>query len=142
MIITYRPELENPPMAKECSLGFSFLPEDATKSRNVKHVRIDSGVNRNFDESLWDRIKDKTTVQKLLSLGALVVTQEIDVEAVAVVDGPTEESLKSVDLKTALSLIEASFDADQLHKWDVKDQRIRVKNAIAKRIQAITEGNG
>ena len=81
-------------------------------------------------------------MQKLLSLGALVVTHEIDVEAVAVVDGPTEESLKSVDLKTALSLIEASFDADQLHKWDVKDQRIRVKNAIAKRIQAITEGNG
>ena len=50
--------------------------------------------------------------------------------------------MKNVDLKNALSLIEASFDADQLHKWDVKDQRIRVKNAIAKRIQAITEGNG
>ena len=141
MIITYRPELENPPMAKECSLGFSFLPEDG-KSRNVKHARINSGVNRNFDESLWDRIKDKATVKNLLSLGALVVTQEVDVEAVAVVDAPTEETLKNVDLKNALSLIEASFDADQLHKWDVKDQRIRVKNAIAKRIQAITEGNG
>ena len=141
MIITYRPELDNPPMAKECSLGFSFLPEEG-KSRSVTHVRINSGVNRNFDESLWERIKTKTTVQRLLSLGAIVVTEEIDVDAVAVVDAPTEDSLKSVDLKSALTLIEASFDTDQLHKWDVQDQRIRVKNAIAKRIQAITEGNG
>ena len=122
-------------------MGFSFLPEDG-KSRNVKHTRINSGVNRNFDESLWDRIKDKSTVKNLLSLGALVVTQEVDVEAVAVVDAPTAETLKNVDLKIALSLIEASFDTDQLQQWDVRDQRIRVKNAIAKRIQAITEGNG
>ena len=122
-------------------MGFSFLPEDG-KSRNVKHTRINSGVNRNFDESLWDRIKDKSTVKNLLSLGALVVTQEVDVEAVAVVDAPTAETLKNVDLKNALSLIEASFDTDQLQQWDVRDQRIRVKNAIAKRIQAITEGNG
>ena len=141
MIITYRPELENPPMAKECSLGFSFLPDDG-KSRNVKHVRINAGVNRNFDDNLWDRIKDKSSVVNLLSLGALVVTQEIDVTAETVIDGPTEESLKSVDLRSALSLIEASFNAEQLQKWDAKDQRIRVKNAIAKRIQAITEGNG
>ena len=46
MIITYRPELENPPMAKECSMGFSFLPENENV-RNVNHVRMESGVNRN-----------------------------------------------------------------------------------------------
>lgn len=141
MIITYRPELDNPPMAKECTLGFSFLPEDG-KSRNVKHVRIESGVNRDFDAEMWEKVKSKNSVKKLLSLGALTVTEEIDVTAEAVIDGPTEQSLKNVDLKSALDLIDASFDADQLHKWDVKDHRIRVKNAIAKRIQAITEGNG
>ena len=41
-------------------------------------------------------------------------------------------------------LIEASFDIDQLQSSgnQDKEQRIRVKNAIAKRITAITEGNG
>ena len=121
-------------------MGFSFLPTG--NERNVKHVRIESGVTRDFDEEVWERIKDYDRVRSLLSLGALQVTQEIDVTAEAVVDGPTEENLQSVDLKNALSLIEASFDIEQLKKWNAKDQRIRVKNAIAKRITSITEGNG
>lgn len=122
-------------------MGFSFLPEEG--SRKSTHVRIESGVNRNFSDRAWDRIKEYTAVKTLLSLGALVVTQEVvDVTATAVVEASTEETLESVDLKNALSLIEASFDLDQLNKWSAKDQRIRVKNGCAKRIQAITEGNG
>ena len=140
MIITYRPELENPPMAKECSLGFSFLPEDG-KSRNVKFVRIESGVTRDFDTEIWERIEKYKQVKRLLSLGALSVTHEVDVEATVVADAPTEETLSSIDLKTALGLIESSFDIEQLKKWNAKDQRIRVKNAISKRIASITEGN-
>jgi len=38
--------------------------------------------------------------------------------------------------------VEDSFDIEQLRLWDAKDSRIRVKNAIGKRISAITEGNG
>ena len=140
MIITYRPELENPPMAKECSLGFSFLPEDG-KSRNVKFVRIESGVTRDFDTEVWERIEKYKQVKRLLSLGALSVTHEVDVEATVVADAPAEETLSSIDLKTALGLIESSFDIEQLKKWNAKDQRIRVKNAISKRIASITEGN-
>jgi len=139
MIITYRPELENPPMAKECSLGFSFLPEG--NQRTVKHVRIKSGVTRDFDSTDWDRISNYKQIKNLLSLGALVVTQEVDVVATAV---ETEkcDSLANIELKAALALIESSFDIEQLNKWEAKDQRIRVKNGIAKRIQAITEGKG
>lgn len=140
MIITYRPELDNPPMAKECSLGFSFLPEDG-KSRNVKHVRINSGVTRDFDVESWERIAEYKSIQRLLSLGALVVTQEVDVKATTI-SVEEHETLSDVELKAALGLIEGSFDIEQLKKWNSKDQRIRVKNAIAKRIQAITEGNG
>ena len=139
MIITYRPELDNPPMAKECSLGFSFLPEDG-KSRNVKHVRINSGVTRDFDVQSWERIAEYKSVQRLLSLGALVVTQEVDVKATTI-SVEEHETLSDVELKAALGLIEGSFDIEQLKKWNSKDQRIRVKNAIAKRIAAITEGN-
>lgn len=140
MIITYRPELDNPPMAKECSLGFSFLPEDG-KSRNVKHVRINSGVTRDFDVESWERIAEYKSIQRLLSLGALVVTQEVDVKATTI-SVEEHETLSDVELKAALGLVEGSFNIEQLKKWNSKDQRIRVKNAIAKRIQAITEGNG
>ena len=141
MIITYRPELDNPPMAKECSLGFSFLPA-TEKERTVKHVRINSGVTRDFDPEVWDKIEAYSSVKRLLSLGALVVTQEVDVEATVINDGPSAETLKDVALNDALGLIEASFDLEQLNKWLAKDQRIRVRNAINKRITAITEGNG
>ena len=139
MIITYRPELDNPPMAKECSLGFSFLPEDG-KSRNVKHVRINSGVTRDFDTEAWELIAEYRSVQRLLSLGALVVTQEVDVKATTI-SVEEHETLSDVELKAALGLVEGSFNIEQLKKWNSKDQRIRVKNAIAKRIAAITEGN-
>lgn len=121
-------------------MGFSFLPEDE-KSRNVDHVRIQSGVTRDFDQKAWERIENYDVVKRLLSLGALVVTQEVDVEATTI--SVTEhETLADVELKAALGLIEGSFSLDQLNKWNAKDQRIRVKNAIAKRITAITEGNG
>ena len=121
-------------------MGFSFLPQG--EERKVTHVRIDAGVTRDFDEKLWERIKDYDRVKSLLSLGALAVTQEIDITAEHVVDNPTDENLNDVKLTDALVLIEASFDIDQLNKWNAKDQRIGVKNAIAKRITSITEGNG
>ena len=38
--------------------------------------------------------------------------------------------------------LEASFDIEQLNKWSAKEQRIKVRNAIGKRIGAITDGNG
>lgn len=140
MILTYRPELENPPMAKECSLGFSFLPEDG-RSRNVDHVRIESGVTRDFSDSHWEKIKDYEVVKRLMSLGALAITQEVDVEATTVSE-PVADTLDNIELKAALNLIDASFDIKQLERWNAKDQRIRVKNAISKRIQSITEGKG
>ena len=140
MILTYRPELENPPMAKECSLGFSFLPEEG-KSRQVDSVRIESGVTRDFSEAHWEKIKDYEVVKRLLSLGALAITEEIDVEATTVSE-PVADTLDNIELKAALNLIDSSFDLKQLERWNAKDQRIRVKNAIAKRIQAITEGKG
>jgi hypothetical protein len=42
----------------------------------------------------------------------------------------------------ALRLVEDSFDVAQLQRWESGEQRIRIRNAISKRISAITEGNG
>ena len=137
MIVVYRPELSNPPKATESSLGFSLLPQPG--ERKTEFVRIDSGVTRDFSEASWERIKGHDIVKRLLSLGALEVKDEEPAPQVRTIP---QEHIKDVNLSDALALIEASFDAEQLSKWDAKDQRIKVKNAIAKRIAAITEGNG
>jgi len=80
-------------------------------------------------------------VKNLLSLGAM----RIETEAATLIKPVTEEASDSIadqPLNLALSLVEDSFDLNQLRQWDAKDSRIRVKNAIAKRVTAITEGNG
>lgn len=137
MIIVYRPELENPPMDKECSIGFSFIGGGGLSD----HIQVTSGVTRDFPESVWEQIKDYDVVKNLLSLGALRVETE---EATVATAAPTEasKSLADIPLQDAMRLIEDSFDIEQLRLWDAKDSRIRVKNAIGKRISAITEGNG
>jgi hypothetical protein len=137
MIIVYRPELENPPMDKECSIGFSFVNGGGL----TDSIQLTSGVTRDFPEDIWARIKDYDVVKNLLKLGALRIETEDVTEAKA---APTEasKSLADIPLQDALRLIEDSFDTEQLRLWDAKDSRIRVKNAIGKRISAITEGNG
>lgn len=137
MILVYRPELSNPPMATESSIGFSLLPEGS--GRKVDFVQINSGVTRDFSEAHWDRIKGRTVVKRLMSLGALVIQEE---EAAPVVTPVNQDHIRDVSLTQSLGLIEASFDVEQLGAWEAKDQRIKVKNAIAKRITSITEGNG
>lgn len=138
MILIYRPELENPPMDKECTLNFSFvggggLPESS---------QVVAGVNRDFPESVWEKIRDYDVVKTLLKLGALRIQEEEVSEETPLVSTEKADSLADMPLAQALDLIENSFDLNQLRRWDAKDSRIRVKNAIAKRIQAITEGNG
>lgn len=137
MIIVYRPELENPPMDKECTIGFSFVGGGGQSD----HIQIKAGVTRDFAEELWNKIKDYDSVKNLLRLGALRVEEEVSEE---VSSSATEagDSLADMALSDALRLVEDSFDLQQLQRWDAKDSRIRVKNAIAKRITAITEGNG
>jgi hypothetical protein len=137
MIIVYRPELENPPMDKECTIGFSFVDGGGLPD----HIQVISGVTRDFPENVWDKIKDYDVVKNLLSLGALRIQDE---EASDEAEAPslTQDNLADMPLTEAMNLVEASFDLDQLRRWDAKESRIRLKNAIAKRISAITEGNG
>ena len=137
MILVYRPELENPPMAQEASLGFSFIGKNGLS----EFVSLVNGVNRDVKASDWERIKEKSVIQRLLKLGALRV--ETDDEAdVAIAATPDVSELGDMDAQQSMRLIEDSFDISQLQKWEAKEKRIRVKNAINKRISAITEGKG
>ena len=137
MILTYRPELENPPMAKEATIGFSFI----VTAGKTEFVRLEAGVNRDVSDENWERIKDKNLVKRLMKLGALRVDTD-DVGEGAIQLTPNVDSIAEKDVQTSLRLIEDSFDISQLQKWEASEKRIRVKNSINKRITAITEGKG
>lgn len=136
MILVYRPELESPPMDKECTIGFSFIQEKGQPSS----IKVSSGVNRDFPEAIWEQIKNYDVVKSLLKLGAL----RIEEEKALVVETPKAavDSFADMPLTQAMRLVEDSFDINQLRSWEAGEQRIRVRNAISKRIAAISEGKG
>jgi len=124
-------------MDPECTIGFSFVQQNG----QPENVQVKSGVNRDFPDTVWEQIKDYDVVKNMLKLGALRIEDEqfvvADPAAVADVD-----SVADMPVTQALRLVEDSFDVTQLKGWESSEQRIRVRNAISKRIAAITEGNG
>lgn len=138
MILVYRPELENPPMDKECTIGFSFLTGKGTSD----YIQIASGVTRDFPEDVWEQIQSYDVVKNLLSLGALRIERDEASTIPAATEAPARDTLSNLALTTALELVEASFNVDQLNRWHENENRIRLRNSIQKRITAITEGNG
>lgn len=140
MILVYRPELQNPPMAKECSIGFSFIKGD----NNPDYFTVSSGVNRDFPEEVWEKIKDYPVVKELLNIGAMRVEAEAPEPVLTPTPAPHagKKGLVNLPIEAAMRLIEDSMDPAQLRLWDEAESRIRVKNAINHRIAAIEGGNG
>lgn len=136
MILVYRPELESPPMDKECTIGFSFVPEKGQPD----NIQVEAGVNRDFPEDIWEKIQSYDVVKNMLKLGAL----RIETEQNLVQDLPSAavDTIADMPVNQAMRLVEDSFDITQLQRWEKGEQRIRVRNSISKRISAITEGNG
>ena len=136
MILVYRPELENPPMDKECTIGFSFVQSKG----QPENIQVEAGVNRDFPEDVWEKIQDYDVVKNMLKLGAL----RIETEQNLVQDLPSAavDTIADMPVNQAMRLVEDSFDITQLQRWEKGEQRIRVRNSISKRISAITEGNG
>ena len=136
MIVTYSPQLENPPRDREVTLGFSFIGE---RTGSTEHVQFKSGVNRDIDPATWEKVKEMPLVADLLEIGALTIEEDIEV----VLEAPKATGgLATKPVKEALSLVNKTFDLDLLKEWDTAENRVRVKNAIQKRIRSITEGEG
>ena len=136
MILVYRPELENPPMDKECTIGFSFVQSKG----QPENIQVEAGVNRDFPEDVWEKIQNYDVVKNMLKVGAL----RIETEQNLVQDLPSAavDTIADMPVNQAMRLVEDSFDITQLQRWEKGEQRIRVRNSISKRISAITEGNG
>ena len=136
MLVIYNPQLENPPRDKDVSLGFSLIPGPAG---STQYVGLKSGVNRDIDAALWEEIKKLPLVPELLEMGALRVEEDVEVLS----DAPVANGgLSTKSIKSSLDLVNKCFDLDLLREWDLAENRIRIKNAIQKRITAVTSGEG
>jgi len=127
MLIAYRPELENPPREG----GFGVIVEQGL-------VQLVPGLNKDVPEQAWQKARQNATVKKLMQIGAIEEMMEQEVVSEAVTD---LNILTNLPLQEALRAIEMIHDAELLLDWKNREGRIRVRNAIVKRREAIRTGN-
>lgn len=126
MLIAYRPELENPPR----EAGFGIITERGL-------ISLTPGLNQEIPDEQWDMAKQNATVQALLRIGALEELKErVEVETIP----QSIESLSQLPLSQAIQAIELLHDDEKLSDWKKIEGRVRVRNAIARRVEAIRTG--
>lgn len=126
MLIAYRPELENPPR----DAGFGIITKSGL-------IQLTPGLNQGIPDDKWREAKENGAVKKLLAIGAIEEMQE----KVLVEDLPESvQSLSELPLVQAIRAIELLHDADRLADWKKIEGRVRVRNAISKRQEAIRIG--
>ena len=126
MLIAYRPELENPPREG----GFGIITDGGM-------IQLAPGLNQGVPEDQWKKARDNSTVKRLMTIGAIEeVREQPTVETI-----PHDvQTLSNLPIIEASRTIELSHDLEQLASWNKIEGRVRVRNAIAKRQEAIKAG--
>jgi hypothetical protein len=126
MLIAYRPELENPPREG----GFGIITDGGM-------IQLAPGLNQDVPELQWKTARENRTVKRLMNIGAIEeVKERITVENI-----PQDvQTLINMPLVEAFRIIEVIHDVEQLTEWKKNEGRVRVRNAITKRQEAIKIG--
>lgn len=126
MLIAYRPELENPPR----EAGFGIITDKGL-------ISLAPGLNQEIPDEQWDLAKTNSTVQALLKIGAIEELKErVEVETIP----QGIDSLQQLPLTQAIQAIELLHDEEKLTDWKKVEGRVRVRNAINRRLEAIRTG--
>ena len=126
MLIAYRPELENPPREG----GFGIITDAGM-------IQLTPGLNQDIPEYQWKVARENRAVKRLMNIGAIEEVRE----QIMVEDIPQDvQTLSQLPLVEAIRTIELIHDADQLSGWKKIEGRVRVRNAISKRQEAIRIG--
>jgi hypothetical protein len=126
MLIAYRPELENPPR----DAGFGIITKSGL-------IQLTPGLNQEIPDEKWNEAKENRAVKKLMQIGAIEeMKEQVTVEALP----ESAQSLSELPLTQAIRAIELIHDSEQLADWKKIEGRVRVRNAIAKRMEAIRIG--
>jgi hypothetical protein len=137
--VFYAPELENPPMAPECSINFSFIAKVTGESTTI---RIRDGLNK-VDEADWENILEREYARRLLNLGALRIMEETEVKETldkADLKIPDEVSITNLKVADAVKVVAQAHDLQKLDAWLADEQRTPIRQAITRRINALTGG--
>jgi hypothetical protein len=126
MLIAYRPELENPPREG----GFGVITDAGM-------IQLSPGVNPDVPETKWAMARQNTMVKRLLAIGAI---EELRAQPTVQEIPQSVQTLSDLPLSEAIRMIEIMHDPEQLNDWKKIEGRVRVRNAIAKRIEAIKAG--
>jgi hypothetical protein len=127
MLIAYRPDLENPPREG----GFGIITEAGL-------IQLSPGVNTDVPETKWDIARKHGTVKRLMAIGAI---EEVKEQATIQEVPDSIDTLIQLPLNEAYRLLEIMHDEDQLKQWKGKEGRVRIRNAINKRLENIKAGN-
>ncbi len=97
------------------------------------------GLNFDIDPGLWEKAKERSSVQELLGQRAI---EEIDLGGPTVNDTPAfgVTVIKTCDQATALRLVHVSRDAKQLEGWLAMEERTTVRNNIANKLKQLKDG--
>jgi hypothetical protein len=126
MLIAYRPELENPPR----DAGFGIITKSGL-------IQLTPGLNQDIPDERWSEARENNTVRKLMAIGAIEEMKE----QVTVQELPEGvQSLAELPLTQAIRAIELLHDIERLAEWRKIEGRVRVRNAISKRQEAIRIG--
>ena len=126
MLIAYRPELENPPREG----GFGIITDGGM-------IQLVPGVNQEVPENQWKKARENLTVKRLMTIGAIEEVKEQPTVETIPHDVQTLANLPVIEASRTIEII---HDLDQLAAWKKIEGRVRVRNAIAKRQEAIKTG--
>jgi hypothetical protein len=126
MLIAYRPELENPPREG----GFGVITDAGM-------IQLTPGVNPDVPDTKWAQARQNTMVKRLIAIGAIEELKEVP----TVQEIPQSvQTLSELHITDALRMLEIMHDEEQLADWKRIEGRVRVRNAISRRIEALKTG--
>lgn len=137
--VFYSPELENPPMAPECSINFSFIANVTGESTTI---RIRDGLNQ-VNENDWEKIQEREYARRLLALGALRIMQPAEVKDILEKEDlsvPEDVSITNLKIPDAVKVVASTHDLQKLDAWLADEQRVPIRQAITRRVNALTGG--
>lgn len=126
MLIAYRPELENPPREG----GFGIITDAGM-------IQLSPGVNPDVPETKWAMARQNTMVKRLMAIKAI---EELKAQPTVQEIPQSVQTLSDMPLPEAIRMTEIMHDPEQLSDWKKIEGRVRVRNVIAKRIEAIKAG--
>jgi hypothetical protein len=126
MLIAYRPELENPPREG----GFGVVTDAGM-------IQLTPGVNPDVPDTKWAQARQNTMVKRLIAIGAIEELKEVP----TVQEIPQSvQTLSELHITDALRMLDIMHDEEQLADWKKIEGRVRVRNAISRRIESLKTG--